>query len=129
MEREIDKIIKAKLHEHRNEAGKKPDLLNVPKGNLDMFKVRYNIETELRRIWQNRFEKETEFDFRRHQPFLKIITDLAKYGYLHENFPGVLREILSICNYAIHGEELSENQIHFVEINAVGVIDYLRQLK
>jgi hypothetical protein len=94
-----------------------------------MFKVRYNIETQLRRIWENRFD-EKAFDQRfRYQPIMRIIQDLTNYEIIDNNFYGILREILSICNYAIHGEEVTDKQVNFVSKNAKVVLDYLRETK
>jgi len=130
LEEEIDRIVKAKLQEHgviidRPLASR----IDVPEDNLTMFKVRYNIETQLRRIWENRFDVKV-FDQRlRYQPTMRIILDLTKYEIIDNNFYGILREILSICNYAIHGEQVTDNQVSFVSKNAKFVLDYLRETK
>jgi hypothetical protein len=129
LEREIERIVKSKLAEHGVKVSMENDQLDVPKDNLEMFKVRYNIESELRRIWEKRFQDKSDFERTRHQPVTKIINDLTKFEIINGNFYGILREILSICNYAIHGEALTDKQITFVENNAVEVIDYLRQIK
>lgn len=129
IENEIDKILKAKLTEYGVTPTIKTNQLNVPDDNLQMFKVRYNIETEIRRIWETRFSGGDLFQRQAHRSILGMINELIKYQILNNNFDGILREILAICNYAIHGEQLSENQIHFIENNAIGVIDYLRRVK
>lgn len=130
LEEEIDRIVKAKLQEHGVIIDQPlTSRIDVPEDNLTMFKVRYNIETQLRRIWENRFD-EKAFDQRfRHQPIMRIIQDLTKYEIIDNNFYGILREILSICNYAIHGEEVTDNQVNFVSKNAKVVLDYLRETK
>jgi len=129
IEVEIERIVKAKLVEHGLPlnvpiAGR----IDVPDDNLLMFKVRYNIENHLRRIWEQRFNNEQEYN-RRHQPIMKIIQDLTKFEIIDGNFFGILREILSICNYAIHGEKVTDNQAKFVTKNAKQVIDYLSQVQ
>lgn len=129
LDAEIEKIVKAKFQEHQTKSSQEFKKIDAPQHHLEMFVVRYNIEKELKRIWENRFEQNYPNFASKYQPLVKIITDLTKFEHLHENFSGILREILSICNYAIHGATLSENQIQFVENNAVGVIEYLRQLK
>jgi cytidylate kinase len=130
LEEEIDRIVKAKLQEHGVIIDQPlASRIDVPEDNLTMFKVRYNIETQLRRIWENRFD-EKAFDQRfRHQPIMRIIQDLTKYEIIDNNFYGILREILSICNYAIHGEQVTDNQVNFVSKNAKVVLDYLRETK
>ena len=60
---------------------------------------------------------------------MKIIQDLTKFEIIDNNFYGILREILSICNYAIHGESVTDNQVKFVTKNAKQVLDYLSQVK
>jgi len=127
---EIERILSVKLKEH----GVPTDIkivgrIDVPQDNLLMFQVRFNVEKQLRRIWEQRFEN-SEFDPRlRHQPVTRIIQDLVKFEIIDNNFYGVLREILSICNYAIHGEEVTENQVSFVTKNAKQILDYLSQVK
>lgn len=130
LENEIDRIIKAKLHEHGLSADRTvASRIDVPDGNLQLFKVRYNIETQLRRIWEQRFDG-SDFDQRqRYQPIIKIIQELTKFEIIDNNFYGVLREILSICNYAIHGENVTDNQVKFVTKNAKQVLDYLSDVK
>jgi len=130
LEEEIDRIVKAKLQEHGVIIDQPlASRIDVPDDNLTMFKVRYNIETQLRRIWENRFD-EKAFDPRfRHQPTMRIIQDLTKFEIIDNNFYGILREILSICNYAIHGEQVTDKQVSFVSKNAKFVLDYLRETK
>ena len=130
LELEIDRIVSAKLEE----LGVQPETklasrIDVPENNLLMFQVRYNIENELRRIWEQRFINKEPEPKRKHQPVIKIIQDLTKYEIIDKNFYSILKEILSICNYAIHGESVTENQVAFVSKNARQVLDYLRQVK
>ncbi len=127
---EIERILSVKLKEH----GVTTDIkiagsIDVPQDNLLMFQVRFNIEKQLRRIWEQRFDS-SDFDQRlRHQTVMRIIQDLAKFEIIDNNFYGILREILSICNYAIHGEEVTDNQVLFVTKNAKQILDYLSQVK
>ena len=53
----------------------------------------------------------------------------TNFEIIDNNFYGILREILSICNYAIHGENVTDNQVKFVTKNAKQVLDYLYQVK
>jgi hypothetical protein len=131
LEGEIERIVKAKLHEH-GVLMEQPHLasrIEVHEDNLLMFKVRFNLENELRRIWEQRFDERSIDQKYRHQPTLRIIQDLTKYEIIDNNFYGVLREILSICNYAIHGDKVTENQVAFVAKNAKFMLDYLREVK
>lgn len=130
LEEEIDRIVKAKLQENGVIIDQRlTSRIDVPEDNLTMFKVRYNIETQLRRIWENRFYEKSYDQRINHQPTMRIIQDLTKYEIIDNNFYGILREILSICNYAIHGEQVTDNQVSFVSKNAKFVLDYLRDTK
>lgn len=127
---EIERILSAKLKEH----GVYTDIkiagrIDVPQDNLLMFQVRYNIEKQLRRTWELRFDGQDIDPRLKLQPLTRIIQDLAKFEIIDNNFYGILREILSICNYAIHGEEVTENQVTFVAKNARQILDYLSQVK
>lgn len=96
---------------------------NVPDDNILMFKVRYGIETQLRRIWENHYQEQNK-----PTPMMEIIHDLMNVKLLNRDIYNPLREILAICNYAIHGKEVSENQVVFVRNNANEIISYLKQL-
>ena len=130
LQAEIERIISVKLKEHG--VTRESDIagrIEVPNDNLLMFQVRFNIEKQLTRIWEQRFESK-EYDGRlKYQSVTKIIQDLTKYEIIDGNFYGILREILSICNYAIHGEAVTENQVAFVSKNAKQILDYLCDVK
>jgi hypothetical protein len=130
LQAEIERILNSKFKDHNITpniiiAGR----IDVPDENLLMFKIRYNIEKQLVRIWEQRFDG-NEYDNRlRHQSVARIIQDLSKFEIIDGNFYGILKEILSICNYAIHGDEVTENQVAFVSKNAKLILDYLYQVK
>ena len=131
LEEEIERIVKAKLYEH-GVLIEQPQLasrIDVPDDNLLMFKVRFNLENELRRIWEQRFNEKSNDQKYRHKPTFKIIQDLTKFEIIDNNFYGILREILAICNYSIHGEKVTENQVEFVAKNAKFMLDFLRGVK
>lgn len=130
LEANIDRILRAKLAEH----GLSDETLisagiEVPDSNIQMFKVRYNIETQLRKIWERRFEITDLDENKRHTPITKVMQDLLVNEMIDRNFYGILREILSICNYGVHGENLSDNQVAFVTKNSKQVLDYLGSQK
>ncbi len=130
LEAKIVRILKTKLAEHGLSEGPPIEAgVEVPDNNIQMFKVRYSIETELRKIWERRFEIADLDDNKRHTPITKILQDLLAYEMIDRNFYGILREILSICNYGIHGENISDKQVAFVTKNAKQVIDYLNSQK
>ncbi len=128
LEIQVDKILKLKLKEYGLETEKKLITeLEVPANNLMLFQVRYNIEKELSRIWQNYCE-EFPIDPGRF-PLTKIIRELMRYNVIDSELHNILRETLSICNYAIHGQDVSEYQISFVNRNGNEIINILKQLK
>ena len=130
IEIEIERILKAKLKEHGLTTKNHIDSsMDVPGDNVELFKVRYNIETQIRRIWAQRFDRSDFEQRQQHQPVIKIIQELTTFEIIDNNFYDVLREILSICNYAIHGKTVTSKQVHFVIKNAKPVLDYLSKVK
>lgn len=128
LEREIDRIVKARLQQHQPAFPPPTDFV-VPQDHLELFSIRYKIESELRRIWSRRFATEGMNDRSRHQPLIRLLQDLNKAQIIDDNFSGILREVLSICNYAIHGEKVSDHQVDFVKKNAQVIVKYLTELE
>jgi hypothetical protein len=130
LELQIEKIIGKKLEKYRiHENFDIKGRLDIPENNLLLFKVRYNIEQQVNRIWTNRFPLEYNIEFRKSIPIWKQIQELDKYEIINGNLYGILREVLSICNYGVHGEKISDNQIEFVLNSAKEIIDYLSEIK
>lgn len=128
LETEIDRIVKAKMKEHGVADNKSMrEIVDVPDYNLQLFKIRYNIETQLRRIWGQYFDT-IDFD-PGVAPVIKMIPMLIQQQIIDIDFSEILKEILSICNYAIHGKSLTDKQVKFVINNAKQVLDYLNQIK
>ena len=127
LEVQVDKILNEKLREYGIESEKILDeKLEVPSNNLKLFQIRYNIESELRRIWE-KYNEEFPLSPNKY-PLTKIIRELMRYEIIDPELHNILRETLSICNYAIHGEEVSENQIAFVNRNANEIINILKKM-
>jgi hypothetical protein len=130
LQEEIERILKEKIDGSQIFTETKlAGRIDVPDDNILMFKVRFNIEKQLRRIWEQRFNYKESENLSIHQSLIRIIQDLTKYGIIEDNLYGILREILSICNWAIHGEEVSDSQIDFVAKNSKQILDYLYQVK
>lgn len=98
--------------------------ISVPQNNIMMFKIRFNIENEIKRLWQQKFQ----FQDNRYQPVTKMLNDLSKHEVIQKNLHRILREILSICNIGIHGDNLTDYQIDFALKQSKEVIDYLKSL-
>jgi len=130
LELQIEQIIGKKLEKFRIQDNIELNgRLTIPENNLLLFKVRYSIEQQVNRIWENRFAKKYNLDFRGTIPIWKQIQELMQFEIIKDNLYGILREVLSICNYAVHGEQITENQIEFVLNNAKEIIDYLSTIK
>lgn len=95
----------------------------VPHSVEELFRIRYQIETELRRI-RGRYSDEPRFE--RHRSLIGVLTDLRNLEIIDADFQGILREMLAVCNAAVHGEDISESQRNFVVENADEVLAYLR---
>lgn len=94
---------------------------DVQKANIELFKVRLSFERLI-----NEHSRLNGIDPRRY-PMHRALRELQK----SENIPptvinGVL-EILAICNYAVHGEKISESQIAFVLDSAPGLYEALKK--
>ena len=94
----------------------------VPENNIMMFKVRFNIENEIRRIWKTRFSEKDE----RFKPIIKLMQDLINYDIIDKDLYNLLRETLSICNIGMHEDKLTEEQVNFLLKHAKEIIDYLK---
>lgn len=131
LENKILRIVNTKLQE----LGVQPETklagsIDVPDNNMLMFQVRYNIENELRKIYKQRFnKKDLDYKYRPNQSASIILQDLTRYGIIENNFFLILWDVLSICNYAIHGRSVTDDKVSFVRKNARRVIDYLKQVK
>lgn len=100
--------------------------LLIPNDVNYLFVVRYTIEKELKRIWQERFQKEGGLRF---TPINKITQALYESKLLDKNLSNVIRDIYAICSPAIHGDDVSKNQIKFVEDIAPDLITALMAIK
>ena len=124
LDAKVDRILKEKLKDYN--LNEKPKVrIDVPKDNMMMFQVRFRIEQELRRIWYQNFDDTQN----RKKPLNIIIRELTDNRVIDKQVYYILREILSVCNYAIHGEKVSQSQIDFVEKNAEEIIDFLTRLE
>ncbi len=94
----------------------------VPENNIMMFKIRFNLENEIKRIWKQNFSGIDE----RPKPSIKLMQDLIQTGIIDQDLYNILREILSISNIGIHGDILTDEQVNFVLKHAKEMIDYLK---
>lgn len=90
-----------------------------------LFKVRYQIDRELRRIWDRRMEANM---FRRPRSVAEMASILESEGFIESRVVHVIRQVYSVASPAIHGEPVSEAKVAFVRDIAPGLIGTLRAL-
>jgi|WetSurMetagenome_2_1015567.scaffolds.fasta_scaffold373051_1 hypothetical protein len=127
LDNKMGKIIQPNLYEGDPFANNVED--DVPNEKIDMFKIRYNIEKQLKRIWYSRFGKASSFGLKiQYQPIQGILQDLLEYELIDIDFYAIVKDILAICNNAVHGNELTEKQNSFVIRNYRQVLKYLLKI-
>jgi hypothetical protein len=91
-----------------------------------LFATRFRIENELRRIWKFSIENEQE---RRRNSVTRILRDLIDNRIITKDIYYSLIEVIAIANYGIHGEEVPEKQVNFVEDIAPKLIATLEEIE
>jgi hypothetical protein len=90
-----------------------------------LFKIRYQIERELRRIWDRRMEANV---FRKPRSIGEMASILEAEGFIESRVVNILRQVYSVASPAIHGEPVSEAKMAFVRDVAPRLIATLRAL-
>jgi uncharacterized protein (DUF2267 family) len=88
------------------------------------FSSRYQLETELRRIWQESFAQEAPRTTGR-----ALIRELIQAGVLPSSVGQSIEEVFSVSTPAIHGEQPTEKQIGFLKEVAPPLVATLRAMK
>lgn len=107
------------------------DVATVPDRAGYLFGVRYNLERELRRIWQESQiwdRPQPDIEEKRPIPTARILNDLLRAEVLDPELLFVIRQVYSICSAAVHGEKTTSEQQRFVEQNAPRLLASLRAL-
>ncbi len=101
-----------------------PDL-EVPVEITFLLSTRYRIEKELRRIWSDKFDRETP-----KYPAIKLLNDLNQHEIIDLEISKAIRDIFRVCNPAIHGEDvkITKTQINFVKDLTPKVISVLEKI-
>lgn len=94
-----------------------------------LFKVRYVIENQLRRIKSEVIIDELVRDDIFYDSLTYLLKTLLKSDLVEKNIYKLLREILAICNYGIHGKEVSDEQINLVRTSAPYILSVLKNIK
>ncbi|WP_323897916.1 hypothetical protein [Aeromonas caviae] len=87
---------------------------------VEMFKVRLSFENLLREY------SDIDDKYRRRYSLGKLLNDLRNYGVISKNVLHGVMEVISVCNYAVHGEPLSKAQVAFVRESAPGLLKALK---
>ena len=86
---------------------------------IEMFKVRLTFENLLREYLYGN-EK-----YRYRYSANKLLNELRNYEKISKSVLYGVMEVISVCNYAVHGEPLSKAQIAFVRESAPGLLKAL----
>jgi hypothetical protein len=94
---------------------------DIQQESIDLFKVRLSFERLI-----NEYSRLNGIDPRRY-PMHRILRELQNNERISPNVIHGVLEVLAICNYAVHGEVVSENQIAFVMDSAPGLYKALKK--
>ncbi|MFZ0333430.1 MAG: hypothetical protein WBD21_10340 [Candidatus Acidiferrales bacterium] len=128
----IEERIERSLENALKSRGIKPpvvsdEALKVPDDTMLLFRARYNLERELRRLWHRRLEGNSPTS-RRFTPTLQIARVLAQAGLIDTATEAAIREIWSVAAPGIHGEPTTSLQVAFVKDVAPRIISALRAI-
>ncbi|EHJ92083.1 hypothetical protein [Vreelandella boliviensis] len=91
---------------------------------LEMFKVRLSFENLLRKY------AGYEGEYRRRYSVGRMLNDLQNSEAVSKQVLHGVTEVISVCNYAVHGEPITKTQIAFVRESAPGLLKALsKELK
>lgn len=92
-----------------------------------LFKVRYNLEREVRRIWKLRAQGD-DVVRQRFVPTLRVARNLSEAGLIDRGIEGAIREVWTVASPAIHGEHVTEAQVSFAREVAPQLIATLKAI-
>lgn len=90
-----------------------------------LFSVRYNLEKEMNRLWRPQAASQPEERQRSPGELLRL---LSKWETIDTGFYEALRDVLSVCNMAIHARDVSQAKVDFVRDVAPQLLAYLESL-
>lgn len=99
----------------KTELAELPFAHGIQKESIDLFRVRLSFEKLI-----NEYSRLSGIDPRRY-PMHRVLRELQKNEKISPNVINGVLEIMAICNYAVHGEDVSEKQIAFVLESATGL--------
>jgi hypothetical protein len=123
--------ITAQLHVALNKMGISTDKESVetkvdePQIPVEMFKVRLSFEKLLKNHALS--SSLASYSYNRKLTVGKLLYNLREVDWISKEIVLGSQEVISICNYAIHGEKLTDAQISFVRESAPGLLKALKR--
>lgn len=106
--------------------------LEVPEISINLFKIRYELEKEIKRVYLvgSRRIKDT-IDPSKKIPAPLMLRLISSYDVLSESKIKAIKNIYSITSYAIHGDEevLTQEEINYAKEVSPGLLNELRKIK
>lgn len=93
---------------------------DVDPDHVEMFKIRLSFENLLREY------SDVDEKYQRGYSVSILLSELRNYEQISKDILHGVREVISVCNYAVHGEPLSKAQIAFVRESAPGLLKALK---
>ena len=93
---------------------------SISRDNVELFKVRYSFEKLI-----SNYARLNGIDSRKGS-VTTILKKLANQEIISMDLCRSILEIIAICNYASHGEEISKNQSQLVHESAYGLYEALK---
>jgi hypothetical protein len=100
---------------------------DVSNSTIQLFQIRLNLEKLLTKIW-SKYRVPTTYPSGNNYNPNKILNDIRNMDLIDSNIVDLTRDILSICNAAVHGNTISEKQNEFVFKNGMLIYDSLKEL-
>jgi hypothetical protein len=101
------------------------EVLVTPPDTEILFRARYNIERELRRIWLLYSQQPAD---RRFLPTLRIAQSLAEWNVIDRGVEGAIREVWLVASPAIHGQPVTQAKVDFVKGVAPKLVATLKSI-
>jgi hypothetical protein len=108
-----------------NRAAVFSELLGIPPDTESLFRARYNIEHEVRRLWQ---QYSRDANDRKFVPTLRIAKSLAEWEIINPEVERAIREVWLVASPAIHGEPVTSAKVEFVRKVAPLLVTILKRI-
>jgi len=97
---------------------------DIPPDVLVLFNIRYQLEREIRRIWERSLTALA--NDRPRMSVVEMARLLAADGRIPSSLVSMLRQVYSVANPAVHGQAVSAAQMDFVKGVAPRILNFLR---